>query len=129
MDPEKGGGLSAIRVNDGSKLWDSATPRTCGSREHCSPAQLAPVTAIPGVVFSGSLDGHLRAYSSRSGDVLWDYDTSRDFSTVNGVAAHGGSLNGAGATVVDGMVYVNSGYSLFGEAPGNVLLAFSAEGN
>jgi polyvinyl alcohol dehydrogenase (cytochrome) len=85
------------------------------------------VTALPGVIFSGSLDGHLRAYSSRSGKVVWDYDTIRDFSTVNGVPAHGGSLNGPGAVVVGGMLYVNSGYIRFGEAPGNVLLAFSVE--
>ncbi len=125
MDPQKGGGLFALRVNDGSKLWESGAARACAGREHCSPAQLAPVTAIAGVVFSGSLDGHVRAYSSESGEILWDYDTSREFSTVNGVAAHGGSLNGAGAIVVDGTVYVSSGYSRFGEAAGNVLLAFS----
>jgi polyvinyl alcohol dehydrogenase (cytochrome) len=127
MDPDKGGGLYALRVSDGSKQWESQAPRACAGREHCSPAQLAPVTAIAGVVFSGSLDGHLRAYSSQSGEVLWDYDTLQEFSTVNGVAAHGGSLNGAGAVVADGMVYVSSGYSRFGEAPGNVLLAFAAQ--
>ena len=85
------------------------------------------MTAIPSVIFSGSLDGHLRAYASQTGRVLWDYDTVRDFSTVNGVAARGGSLNGPGAVVVGDMLYVNSGYSRFGEAPGNVLLAFSVE--
>jgi len=47
---------------------------------------------------------------------------------VNGVAAHGGSLNGPGAVVVNGMLYVSSGYTHIATAPGNVLLAFSVDG-
>ena len=109
-------------------MWEAPPATVCANREHCSPAQLAAVTAIPGVVFSGSLDGHLRAYSSQSGEVLWDYDTVRDFPTVNGVSAHGGSLNGPGPVVVGGMIYVNSGYIRFRGTPGNVLLAFSIDG-
>jgi len=86
------------------------------------------VTVIPGVVFSGALDGHLRAYSSQTGEVLWDFNTARNFPTVNGVPAHGGSLNGPGPVVAGGVLYVNSGYGRFGEAPGNVLLAFTVDG-
>jgi polyvinyl alcohol dehydrogenase (cytochrome) len=85
------------------------------------------VTAIPGVVFSGSMDGHLRAYAAEQGNILWDFNTARDFDTVDGVKAKGGSLDGPGAVVVNGMVFVNSGYSRFGGLPGNVLLAFGAE--
>ena len=33
----------------------------------------------------------------------------------------------SGAVVVDGTVYVNSGYAAFGGRPGNVLLAFAVE--
>jgi polyvinyl alcohol dehydrogenase (cytochrome) len=128
LDPDKGGGLFALRLCDGRRVWQTPTPAACADRAHCSPAQLAAVTAIPGVVFSGFLDGHLRAYSSETGKILWDFNTLQDFATVNGVAAHGGSLNGPGAVVVGGIVYVNSGYIRFGDAPGNVLLAFSANG-
>jgi polyvinyl alcohol dehydrogenase (cytochrome) len=46
---------------------------------------------------------------------------------VNGVRATGGSLNGPGAVVVGGMLFVNSGYAQ-GRIPGNVLLAFSIDG-
>ena len=63
----------------------------------CSPAQSAAVTAIPGVVFSGSMDGHLRAYSAEDGKVLWDFDTARAYQAVNGVAGHGGTHRRTGA--------------------------------
>ena len=70
------------------------------------------------------MDGHLRAFSSEDGGVLWDVDTVRDYATLNGVVGKGGSLDGAGAVIVGGMLYVNSGYARFGGTPGNVLLAF-----
>ena len=109
--PGPAGGIAAVRLSDGAAVWRrSGTPCPRG-RPRCSPAQSAAVTVIPGVVFSGSLDGHLRAYSTQDGTVLWDYDSVRDYpNTVNGVPAKGGSLNGPGAVVVDGMVFVNSGY-------------------
>jgi polyvinyl alcohol dehydrogenase (cytochrome) len=128
IDPDKGGGLFALRLTDGHQVWQTPTPAACADREHCGPAQLAAVTTVPGVIFSGSLDGHLRAYSSHTGKILWDFNTIQDYSTVNGVPAHGGSLNGPGAVVVGGMLYVNSGYGRFGEAAGNVFLAFSVDG-
>ena len=73
------------------------------------------------------MDGHLRAYKASDGALLWDFDTLRDFETVNGVKAHGGSLNATGPTVYRGMLFVNSGYGALGGMPGNVLLAFAAE--
>jgi len=128
LDPNQGGGITALRLADGTKVW-SAPPIVCaqGAPSGCSPAQSAAVTAIPGVVFSPSMDGHLRAYSSEDGSILWDFNTARDFTTVNGVKAKGGSMDGPGVVVADGMVFVNSGYSRFGGMPGNVLLAFQAE--
>jgi polyvinyl alcohol dehydrogenase (cytochrome) len=86
------------------------------------------VTAIPGVVFSGGLDGHLRAYDTADGRIVWDVDTKGTYETVNGTAASGGSLDGRGPVVVGGMLYVNSGYAIFGGTPGNVLLAFAVDG-
>jgi polyvinyl alcohol dehydrogenase (cytochrome) len=125
LDPTAGGGLTALRIADGSKAWYAAPTPCEASRPRCSPAQSAALTAIPGVVFSGSLDGHVRAYSSRDGSILWDFDTARDYQTVNGVKAAGGAIDGPGVVVVGGMVFVNSGYMRFGGLPGNVLLAFA----
>jgi polyvinyl alcohol dehydrogenase (cytochrome) len=126
LAPDRGGGLTALRVAEGGKAWYAA-PQSCGSRPGCSPAQSAALTAIPGVVFSGAMDGHMRAYASEDGKVLWDFDTRRDFTTVNGVAAKGGAIDGPGPVVVNGMLFMNSGYGRFGGAPGNVLLAFAPE--
>jgi polyvinyl alcohol dehydrogenase (cytochrome) len=82
------------------------------------------VTLIPGVVFSGSRDGHLRAYETSNGQVIWDFDTARDFETTNGVKARGGSIDSGGPAVANGILLTNSGYAMFGGTPGNVLLAF-----
>lgn len=119
-----GGGLYAFRLADGKEQWKTMPPQVCSGRPGCSPAQSSAVTVIPGVVFSGSLDGHLRAYDAKTGKILWDYDTAKSFATVNGVAGKGGSIDSAGPVVVNGMVFVNSGYATFGAMAGNVLLAF-----
>ncbi|MGC1371685.1 MAG: PQQ-binding-like beta-propeller repeat protein [Candidatus Sulfotelmatobacter sp.] len=121
-----GGGLFALDLQNGKQEWHVTPPvPPCLGKVGCSPAQMAPPSLIPGVVFAGSLDGHLRAYDTRDGTVLWEFDTVRDFHTTNGVKAHGGGLNGAGPTILSGMVYVNAGYD--NAMSGNVLLAFSAQ--
>ena len=125
--PDQGGGLVALRLATGEKVW-AAKPAVCGDRKNCSPAQSAPASVIPGVVFSGALDGHIRAYASSSGEIVWDQDTAREYETVNGKKAHGGSLDCAGPVVVGGTLYVASGYGQWGGMPGNVLLAFSVDG-
>jgi polyvinyl alcohol dehydrogenase (cytochrome) len=128
LDPKKGGGLHALDLATGKIVW-SALPEPCAEgRTDCSPAQSGAVTAIPGVVFLGSVDGRLRAYSAATGKVLWDVETAREFTTVNGNPAHGGSMDAGGPVVAGGMVFVNSGYGQWGGMPGNVLLAFSVDG-
>ncbi len=128
-DPLHGGGLWALRLDTGAPVWHvMPPPGACEGRAPCSPAQSAAVTVIPGAVFSGSVDGHLRVYSAADGEILWDLDTQKPYTTVNGVAAKGGSLDGPGPTVVGGILYVNSGYSAIMGKAGNVLLAFSVDG-
>ena len=126
-DPKTGGGLFAIQLATGEKLWSVLPPEDGCHTPRCSPAQSAAVTAIPGVVFSGSLDGHLRAYSTKDGKILWDYDTAKEYETVNQVPAKGGSLDGPGPAIAGGILVVNSGYAYFNSIPGNVLLAFGLE--
>ena len=123
-----GGGIFALKIATGEKVWhvDPAKP-ACAGKKGCNPSQMAPATLIPGVVFSGSMDGHLRAYATADGKIIWDYDTLRDFPTVNGVKAHGGSLNATGPVIAAGMLFVDSGYGQLGGMGGNVLLAFGPE--
>ncbi len=123
LDPKQGGGVFAFRIDNGRRLWQTPAPG-CGERRPCSPAQSAAVTAIPGAVFSGALDGHLRAYSTTNGKILWNYDTDREFKTVNGIPGHGGALDVGGPIVAGGMLFVNSGSAQRNGLPGNVLLAF-----
>jgi polyvinyl alcohol dehydrogenase (cytochrome) len=127
LDPNEGGGLTALDLITGNKVWFAPGYACAPPRPRCSPAQSAAVTVIAGAVFSGSIDGHIRAYSTADGKLLWDMDTEKHFTTVNGAPAKGGSLDGAGPVIAGGMVLVNSGYPRFGGEPGNVLLAFGVE--
>lgn len=123
------GELHAVRLTTGERVW-MAPPRPllCGARGRgCTPAILAAITVIPGAVFAGAMDGGVRAYATTDGSVLWEFDTNREFPTVNGVKASGASINGPGPIVAGGMLFVNSGYGALGGRPGNVLLAFAAE--
>jgi polyvinyl alcohol dehydrogenase (cytochrome) len=124
LDPTRGGGMFAFSVDNGERIWRTSPP-PCGDRRPCSPAQSAAVTGIPGAVFSGSLDGHLRAYSTASGKILWDYDTVREFKTVNGLPGHGGALDVGGPIVAGGMLFATSGSAQRNGLPGNVLLGFA----
>src|SRR5207244_4235656 len=74
--PGEAGGLVAVGIEDGKQRWTAPPAQnTCGARPGCTSAQPAAVSVIPGVVFSGSLDGHLRAYDSATGRVVWGHDT------------------------------------------------------
>jgi polyvinyl alcohol dehydrogenase (cytochrome) len=123
--PDSSGGMAALDLQNGHPIWSTGNP-PCADRKLCKPSHAAAVTAIPGAVFSGTMDGQFYAYSADTGKILWRFNSVRDYSTVNGVTAKGGSMSNSGATVVDGMLYVESGYSHHGAIiPGNVLLAFS----
>jgi polyvinyl alcohol dehydrogenase (cytochrome) len=126
-DPTLGGGMFALNLQTGAVVWHAPPPK-CAERKQCSPAQSAAVSAMPGVAFSGALDGHLRAYSAKDGAVLWDFDTVGPHTTVNGVPGGGGSIDQSGPAIGGGMLFATSGYAQWGGMPGNVLLAFSIDG-
>jgi polyvinyl alcohol dehydrogenase (cytochrome) len=126
----KPGGIYAVKLDTGDKIWGTPAPAlTCtpGSKG-CTGAQSAAISSMPGVVFSGSVDGHFRAFSAKTGEIIWDFNTVQDYQTVNGVPGKGGSLDSAGPTIANGMVFTNSGYGMWQGLPGNVLLAFSVDG-
>ncbi|HWN85197.1 MAG TPA: PQQ-binding-like beta-propeller repeat protein [Vicinamibacterales bacterium] len=123
------GGMVAVRLATGERVWHAPPEKTlCGAPgRDCNAAQGAAVTAIPGAVLSGSYDGGLRAYAADDGSLLWQFDTNREFVTVNGVTANGGSMDGPGPSVAGGLLFVNSGYGGIAGRPGNVLLVFGVE--
>ena len=122
---DKAGGLYAIRMATGERVWHTpAPPLNCTGGQGCTGAQSAAISVMPGAVFSGSIDGHFRAYSTTDGKIIWDFNTMQPFETVNGVKAQGGSIDAAGPVIAGGMVLTNSGYGQWRGKPGNVLLAF-----
>ncbi|MEM7542353.1 MAG: PQQ-binding-like beta-propeller repeat protein [Pseudomonadota bacterium] len=123
LNPDTGGGLVALNAATEELVWE-APPTSCAGREKCSPGQPAAVTVIPGAVFSGSLSGIMRAFDTDSGEVLWEFDAIRDYDSINGARAYGGSIDGPGVVVANGWVYFVSGYAKLGGKGGNVLLAF-----
>lgn len=121
------GGMVALRIADGKQAWFSplVSPHTDLPG---FPGQSPAASIIQGAAFIGGWDGRLLALSTENGRVIWEYETARDFETVNGVAAHGGSFGASGVTIAGGMIFANSGYAFFsGVKPGNVLLAFGPE--
>ena len=124
----KPGGLHAVAVTTGERAWYvPPPPLKCTAGTGCSAALISAPTLIPGVLFSGSNDGALRAHSTKDGTVIWEFDTNREFETLNGVKAGGGAIQGPGPTVAGGMLYLNSGYGDHLGRPGNVLLAFEVQ--
>jgi len=122
-------GLYALDLMSGDVVWSARAPTdTCGGKRGCFAANSAAPTVIPGVVFAGGLDGHIRAHSTEDGSLLWEFDTVREFETVNGVAGRGGAIDGPGPVIAGGLVFVNSGYGVFGQMAGNLLLAFGVAG-
>jgi polyvinyl alcohol dehydrogenase (cytochrome) len=117
-------GLYAIDAKSGELLWESPAPDVCGGKEYCDPGISAAVTAIPGAVFAGHLDGRVRAYDAKTGAVLWTYDTTAPVTTLSGEPSLGGSIGGPGPVVAEGMLFVNSGYGLYYHMPGGTLFAF-----
>jgi len=120
-------GLFALDAATGRQKWYSPVSDICAAetKPACDPGLSAAVTAIPGILFAGGYDGRLRAFETTTGRIVWEFDTNREFDSVSGSKAHGGSIESAGPVVVDGALLVNSGYLFGGRMPGNVLLKFS----
>ncbi len=142
-------GLYALDVSNGDLLWQQAVERGCEIAEENRPliglesmrsgkkpelSELyscsfyyglsAAATVTPELAFSAGLDGKLRAYDIATGEILWHTETARAFTASNGIAGHGGAIDVSGQVVADGWLYVQSGYSMFGQLPGNMLLAY-----
>jgi polyvinyl alcohol dehydrogenase (cytochrome) len=123
----RGAGLHALDATTGRVLWRAIAQDKCEGAKFCDPGISAAVTAIPGIVFAGHLDGRFRAYDGATGKVVWEVDTTRPLRTITGTTGRGGAMSGPGATVARGRVIVNSGYGMYSHLAGNLLMVFAPE--
>lgn len=97
----KQGSVSALDGVTGKILWQTPSPD--------GKANFGPITVTgrgnDRLVWAGSAGGFMRAYDGRTGKILWEYDT-------------GGAVGG-GPAVVDGTIYVGSGYKFLRVGKGN----------
>mgnify|MGYP003347201694 CR=1 FL=1 len=120
------GGIGAVSLKDGERKWFLDIKPVAGQERHTGHD--GPMTAIPGAVFSAAWDGMIRAFASADGKTLWQFNALQEFTTVNGIAAKGGSMGAAGPVVSHGRVFIPSGYvGVKNGIPGNVLLVFAAQ--
>ncbi|MBL4673519.1 MAG: PQQ-binding-like beta-propeller repeat protein [Arenicella sp.] len=145
-------GLYALDIADGKLLWSKSVQRQCDFDEQYRPASgleamrsskkqslkdqyacsfyyglSSAATATPELAFSAGLDGVIRAYDIENGDILWQTETAKYFQASNGIEGHGGAIDVVGQVLADGWLYVFSGYSMFGQLPGNMLLAYKVK--
>ena len=118
-------GIYGLDPYTGEIKWSKPAENACGDRLSCAPGASSPATAFADVVIQGYMDGMLRIHDGATGEVLWQFDTDREFATISGATADGGSFSGgSGAIVYKGRIYANSGYGIYNHMPGNVLLVF-----
>lgn len=124
-------GVYGLDVDTGKLLWSFDAQPVCDSGfSQGAPWPDCPYTfsAAPStandLAFVGSLSGVAYAFEAKTGKVVWQFDTAATFDSVNGVPATGGSIDAPGMVAAGDMLFVGSGYAMFGEKPGNALLAF-----
>ncbi len=121
-------GIHSIDTETGNILWSKITDKECKEIDfNCDPGISAAVTAIPGAVVAGHLDGMIRVYDKNDGDVLWSFNSLKDFESISGTPAYGGSFSGSGPSIRNGYMAINSGYGIYNHMPGNALLLFSID--
>lgn len=118
-------GIFALDIGTGEYVWKAPAKDICNGKSACYPGYSAAISMTRDLVFAGSNDGHVRAYSVKDGSVVWDIDTTGEVSTLNGTKGRGGSMSGGSAPMPHkGMLFITSGYGFAGKMPGNVLLAY-----
>jgi polyvinyl alcohol dehydrogenase (cytochrome) len=115
-------GVYSVDAENGQLLWSVPSPAVCGEAPRCKPGVSQAVTAIPGAVIAGHLDGRLRIYARKDGALLWEKSLLGEYQTVSGETAVGGAFSGGGVLVAHGLMYVNAGYGFNGHIPGNALV-------
>lgn len=114
-------GLYAVDYATGDQRWSVELEPTNNA---IWPGFSAAITAGPGIVVAGTLDGRLNVYDASTGDQLWSYDSAIEFSAVNALPTRGGAFDAHGPMLADNQLVVVSGYGSFSQLGGNALLVF-----
>jgi polyvinyl alcohol dehydrogenase (cytochrome) len=129
-------GVYAVDARSGDIKWafhnkaDCPPPPQPGRFSPCERGlgMSTATTVIDGAVVQGALDGGLHVIDAADGRSLWTFNTAQSFPTLNGVPGKGGAIDAASVTAGGGLLFVNSGYGMFGQTPGNLFLAFKPKG-
>lgn len=117
-------GVHALDIATGKALWYAPVADVCQGRPGCHPGYSQAITEAAGLIYAGGMDGVLRVYDAETGAEQFSLDTTASFTTVTGAQTSGGSFGGAaGPIVVNGTVYINSGYGIYNHMAGNLMMA------
>ncbi len=143
-------GVYAVRLSDGEPVWSMPVDRGCefdpantprvglAAMRDAGPGNpwpdcsfyyghsSAPLYAN-GVLYAGALDGKLRMIDAQNGELLSIIDTKRGYDADNGIKGHGGAIDLSGVVVDGERLFLYSGYGMFGQMAGNVLLAYELD--
>jgi polyvinyl alcohol dehydrogenase (cytochrome) len=123
-------GLYAVNLKDGAIDWKFEVAADCTEGRKKFVPRCGSVFGLSGAptiigdhIVTGGLDGRVYVIEKTTGKLVQTIDTARDFTTVNGVKGNGASIDNASIMAANGMIFVNSGYGLFGQGAGNVMVA------
>lgn len=121
-------GIHALRIKDGSKEWYRPAIPVCEDEKyHCYPSVSAAPSRVGNMIITGSMNGVIEIISTRDGNLLWSFDTAKQFKTINQISANGGSIDSNGPIIAGNHLIATSGYDIYGQLTGNILLVFSVE--
>jgi polyvinyl alcohol dehydrogenase (cytochrome) len=139
-DPNIKPGLYALDAKTGKIKWQFNPEAPASAAPPAAPAAGAPAgggrggwrgnvfstapTLIDGTVVTAALNGQIYVNDAKTGKLLWTYETAKEYDGINGVKGKGGAIDSNSITAANGLLLVNSGYGMFGQTPGNMLLAF-----
>jgi cytochrome c553 len=141
-------GQAPATLGEGAKLYETRCAGCHDAPKDRTPPKSAISAMTPAAIVVTLADGVMKsqaagladadrraiaAYLTESriadGAVVWDFDTAAQaYDAVNGRQARGGAIDAGGATIANGILFVNSGYGRILGKPGNALFAFSVDG-
>jgi polyvinyl alcohol dehydrogenase (cytochrome) len=124
-------GVYAFNILNGEPAWEYRSRPDCANGRAdrvAGCAQRYGFSAVPlvvdGALVMGNIDGRLFIFDNADGRILFEFDTADYFETTNRIEALGGSIDAHSLAAGAGMIFVGSGYELFSQKAGNLLLAF-----